>query len=107
MQIPVLEGNPENTGNNNTDDTPQTGNVNVTVKDESGNPLQGVDVLVSDGITGDEYEGTTGSAGGCNINNVPVGTYELLGIKEGYEQYYGYITVVAGNNKAEFVMIEE
>lgn len=101
----MTEVNPENNQTNN--DTPQTGNVSVTVKDEEGNPLQGVDVIIGDENTGEEYEGTTGSAGGCNITNIPVRTWNLLGIKEGYEQYYGNITVVAGNNRAEIVMVKE
>ena len=100
----MTEENPEN---NQTNNAPQTGNVSESVKDSEGNPLQGVDVIIGDGNTGDEYEGTTGSAGGCNINNVPVGTYELLAIKEGYDQYYGNITIVAGANTANIIMAEE
>lgn len=105
MQIPVLEENPETTNNNS--DTQTTGNVSVTVKSESGEAISGVDVIVGDGDTGEEYEGTTGSAGGCNINNVPVGEWDLLAIKEGYAQFYGKITVTAGNNKANIVLVEE
>lgn len=82
------------------------GTVSVTVKDEDGKSLQGVEVLVSDGNTGDEYSGLTGSAGGCNINNIPLGDYKLLGFKDGYDQYYGEVTVVAGVVEKEFVMIK-
>ena len=105
-RVAVLEAMVEDEDENEEEEE-SFGNVSVTVKDEEGNPLQGVEIIVADGATGDEYEGTTGSAGGCNINNVPLGDYELLGFKEGYNQYYGNITVVAGANDAEVVMVKK
>ncbi|WP_407420680.1 PEGA domain-containing protein [Methanobrevibacter sp.] len=40
-----------------------------------------------------EITGTTGSAGGCTLSNVPVGSATITATKEGYENYSETITV--------------
>ena len=46
------------------------GNVSVSVKDNVGNGIGNVTVVLA--VDTIEYSGVTGSAGGCNINNVPI-----------------------------------
>lgn len=68
-------------------------NVEVTTYDipikviesPSGEPLSNVIVT----LTGDNgtFTSTTGSAGGCNLTNVPVGEYQLTLVKEGYHTW--------------------
>ena len=89
---------------NNEENPETTGNVSVTVKDENNNPIPGVEVIIGDGITGIEYTSTTGSAGGCNITNIPIGDYEAIAIKEDYEQHNENITIVAGNNNLNIIL---
>lgn len=54
---------------------PETVNIGVTVTTEDNSSVQGAVVSLTKGT--EEYTGVTGSAGGCNIKNVPTGQYEL------------------------------
>ena len=53
----------------------QTAEVIVSVSDEIGNPVQAAKIILSNDE--EDYVGTTGSAGGCTIKNVPVGEYTV------------------------------
>lgn len=66
-----------------------TSNVSFTVKDDAGTPaaVQGATVKLN-GKTG-----TTGAAGGCTINSILWGTYEVEVTKEGFDKYTADITV--------------
>lgn len=63
-----------------------TRTLNFTVNDSNG-PVSGVTVTVG------ENSGTTGSAGGCTIRNVPDGQATVTVTKEGYDEYTDTITV--------------
>lgn len=62
--------------------------IGVTVKDSSSNPIEGASVALDD-----TYTGTTGSAGGCNLKDVPAGTYTLTVSKSDYTTYTQSVTV--------------
>ena len=66
-----------------------TSNISFTVKDDAGTPaaVQGATVKLN-GKTG-----TTGAAGGCTINGILWGTYEVEVTKDGFNKYTADITV--------------
>ena len=68
-------------------------NISISVTDGS-SPLQGVNVtLVNSTDSSKTFNGSTGSAGGCNIRNVPEGTYNVEATLNGYDTYSGSLTV--------------
>lgn len=79
--LPEPEENPE---------TPQTRTLNFVVKDSSDNGVSGATVNV-DGEQG--LTGTTGSAGGCTVANIPDGEHTVTVIADGYVTYTETITV--------------
>ena len=100
----------ENPTQTSTDDenlsgTDETGELKVTVKDNNGGTVEGCTVTLTD--TEHEYTGTTGSAGGCTIRDIPVGAYTPVLTKEGYdESQRDEITIQAGENTIEFILQE-
>lgn len=74
------------------DDEEDVGVIHVSVLDsDTGEGVNSASVDIHD----DEhtYTGTTGKAGGCNINNVPYGEYTLFVEAEGYESNVDSLTV--------------
>lgn len=70
-------------------------NVSVSVTDsESSTGIESVTVTLTDAEE-QEYSGTTGSAGGCTIQNVPSGEYTVTATAAGYNEYTGSFTVSA------------
>ena len=67
---------------------PETVNINVTVT-EGSTKLSGVTVKIGD-ITG-----TTGSQGGCTLNNVPVGRRTITATKSGYQGYSQSVNITS------------
>lgn len=68
---------------------PTTVTVAVSVSydnDGTPTPVENADVTLTDAEE-HEYTGRTGSAGGCNIQNVPVGTYTVTATATGYTDY--------------------
>lgn len=68
---------------------PTTVTVAVSVSydnDGTVTPIENADVTLTDADS-NEYTGKTGSAGGCNIQNVPVGTYSVTATATGYTDY--------------------
>ena len=63
----------------------------MKVTDSSNNGLSNVHIVLSNSTN--EYEGTTGSAGGCTLRNVKTGSYEISATKNGYKDYANNITV--------------
>jgi lipopolysaccharide export system protein LptA len=49
-------------------------------------------------IDGTEYTGTTGSAGGCTISNVPEGNYTVKATAENYNEYTASNIVIDSEN---------
>lgn len=89
----------------NQQDTNVTADIAVTVLDTDNKPINGASVTVSNGEK--EYTGNTGSAGGCNIRNVPLGDYSVTTIKTDYIISEDDITVVAGENTLEIILEKE
>ena len=80
--LPDDEVNPETSNNQ----TPTTRNVNFIINDGS-EPIQGATVTI------DEITGTTGSAGGCTLQNVTDGENSVTVEAEGYITKTETITV--------------
>ena len=76
----------------------QTGSIAVSVTDGE-NGIGSVSVVLSQ--TGNEttYTGNTGGQGGCNIKDVPYGTYDVTATKEGYVTGETTITVDSENEE--------
>ncbi|MBQ6099504.1 MAG: DNA-directed RNA polymerase subunit B [Methanobrevibacter sp.] len=68
-----------------------TKDVLISVSDESGAPVQGATVILSD--EDDDYVASTGSAGGGTIKNVPVGEYSIETHADEYATDYGMVTI--------------
>ena len=82
-----------------------TYNISVSVTDGT-NPLENVNVTLTDADS-NEYNGKTGSAGGCTISNVPEGSYNVTATKAGYVDYTGTLTVNENNTSLNISMTEE
>ena len=80
-------------------------NIRVSVSDGT-DPLENVNVTLTD-ADDNEYNGKTGSAGGCTISNVPEGEYEVVASKTGYIEYTGTLTVNENNTSLNISMTEE
>ena len=101
------ESDSQNNNNNNDDDVVVdvivTGNISVTVKDDDGEGYNSVNVVLSN--DDNEYTGTTGKAGGCNINNVVVGEYDVnVFISETRTFEYGKYNVIDGDNELNIII---
>lgn len=71
-------------------DTKTAYKVTCTVVDDQSTPepVEGAVVTLTDSTDDSKtYTGTTGSAGGCNITNVPAGTYVVTAVATGMEDY--------------------
>ena len=71
----------------------EIGDVKVTVTDGE-NPISSANVSITD----TDFTGTTGSAGGCTIRNVPLGQYTIEASKDGYITSLEDLTVNVGEN---------
>lgn len=79
-------------------------NVSVSVTDsESSAGIENVTVTLKDAEE-QEYSGTTGSAGGCTIQNVPPGEYSVTATAAGYNQYTGSFTVSSSSKNLSISM---
>lgn len=79
-------------------------NVSVSVTDSvSSTGIESVTVTLKDAEE-HEYSGTTGSAGGCTIQNVPPGEYSVTATAAGYEEYTGSFTVSSSNKNLSISM---
>lgn len=88
MQLPNSQVNPE------------TVNLSVTVTDGT-DPVEGVTVSIGN------ISSTTGSAGGCTLQNVPEGSRTITATATGYENYSDTIEVSSQNNEITIVLTEE
>lgn len=86
--------------------TVETGNISVSVTDGT-NGIGGVSVVLS--VTGSEttYTGTTGGAGGCNIKDVPYGTYDVTATATGYVTGSTTITVDSASEELNITLTQE
>lgn len=71
---------------------PETVNISVTVTDGQ-DPIESVSVNLTDTNDNIVKTGTTGSAGGCTLSNVPLGSYTVTASKTGYTEYTDTLTI--------------
>lgn len=78
--------------------------MSVTI-DGTDTPIQDVDVTLTDTTDSDvTFTGKTGSAGGCTLSNVTVGSYTVTAEAEGYTDYEDTLTVTAETDTLEIEM---
>lgn len=82
------------------EETPETVNISVSVK-YGENPVNGASVSIN------EISSTTGSAGGCTLNNVPIGAQTIIVTASGYENYSETINVSNENITFEIKLNKE
>ena len=76
-------------------ETTKKSTVKVHAVDKDGDDVSGAAITLA---FGDEtYTGTTGTAGGCSISNVPYGTYTVTATKTGNPNYTATVTVSRKN----------
>ena len=82
--------------------------IAVSVSDKtSEDPIAGASVTITDTTDSSiTFTGTSGSAGGCTLSEVPLGTYTVEATKEGYTDYEDEITVTAETTTLAIVMEE-
>ena len=80
-------------------------NISASVKDKTtSDGIQGVLITLTGAET---FTGTTGSAGGCSLNNVPVGSYTVTATKTGYAEYSSTLTVTSETTTLTIELEEE
>lgn len=89
VESPIIEENPE------------TENISITVQDAEENPVSGASVSIGN------ISSTTGVAGGCTLQNVPVGTQTIEVIATGYDEYSDTITVSNSSTSFTITLNEE
>lgn len=63
-------------------EAPEEGNIRATVRDDGGNRLSGATVTISGEASGSK---TTGSQGRATFKNVPIGSYTVEAMMQGYQ----------------------
>lgn len=79
-------------------------NISVSVTTGGNTPVGNVNVTLTNTSTNNEYSGKTGSAGGCTINNVPTGEYNVVANATGYNEYSGTLTVDENTNSLSITL---
>ena len=99
--LPNSQVNPEISNNENeTNVTPTTRNVNFVIND-------GTDAIQGATVTIGEATGTTGSAGGCTLQNVADGENSVTITAEGYTSKTETITVSENDTTFTFSLEAE
>lgn len=80
----------------------QTGTVSGTVKDESGKPLAGANIMVQ----GTSLGSASDEGGGYTIADVPAGSQTVVATYIGYVSSEQTVTVAAGSNTVDFTLEE-
>ena len=75
-----------------------TVNISVSVTDDTDSPVSGVSVSIGD------VTGTTGSAGGCTLSNVPSGSTTVIATKDGYVEYNENISISTDTTSLSIVL---
>ncbi len=101
MIHPNTEVNPETSNEENqTVVTPTTRDINFLINDGE-TAIQGATVTI------DEITGTTGSAGGCTLHNVPDGENSVTVTAEGYTSKTETITVSESDTTFTISLVQE
>ena len=105
-------GDSTNTSENNTPSEPEPetvtiADITVSVKNTSDKGISGATVTVSQEGSETTYTGNTGSAGGCTIRDVPLGSYTISTDATGYISSIDDFTVNSGENIFEVILETE
>lgn len=82
------------------EETPETTNVSISIEDENDNPVSGATVSIG------AISSVTGSAGGCTLQNVPVGTRIITVTAEDYETLTESVIISDEYNVFNFILQE-
>lgn len=87
--------------------TVTTADIKVSVKDSKGKGIGSASVTVTRDGSEATYTGVTGSAGGCTIRNVPIGSCSISTDATGYISSVDDYTVTAGENNFTVTLEDE
>ncbi len=86
-------------------DLPVIDQIHVTVRDAEETLVEGATVTFSNtSLLPEPIVRTTGSAGGCNFNNIKVGTYDVTCTKTGWDDYDRSITFNEGDTSLDIML---
>lgn len=91
IQLPEVEEIPE---------TVETVDISISVNDGT-DPVEHASVSIG------QISSTTGSAGGCTLQDVPEGSQTIVVTATGYEEYTDTIEVSSQNNEFTITLTEE
>lgn len=83
-----------------TEETPETTNVSISIQDENDEPISGATVSIG------TVSSVTGSAGGCTLQNVPVGTRTITVTADNYETLTESVIISDEYNNFNFILQE-
>lgn len=101
----LLDGEDAPQGKTDDSDEEKFSNISVLVTDEDNNPVNQATVTINDGVN--DYVGTTGTAGGCTIKNVPFGNYDVTTTAEGFITDIDTLTVNSESMSLEIMLGEQ
>lgn len=81
-------------------ENPETENISITVQDSEEQPISGATVSIG------QISSNTGVAGGCTLQNVPVGTQTIIVTKEEYQEYTDTISISSNDNSFTITLTE-
>ena len=79
--------------------------ISITVQDEDETGVASASVKLTDGTN--TYEKTTGSAGGCTVQNAPEGTYTITVTATGYKDYEDEVSLTVESPDIEVTLEAE
>lgn len=88
------------------DEELKLGNLSITVKNSLDETIENANITLTD-REDNTYTAKTGSAGGCNIKNLPLGEYLALAEADTYVSITQGVTIREGNNNLELVFTEQ
>ena len=89
-------------------EAPKTGNIEITIEDQDGNPLLGVSVSSTSEPSGqEELSDTSNSQGVVTFSDVFIGSYNFELSKNGYEEQTGSISVQEDTTVSQTFQIQE
>lgn len=103
----VEESSSSDTGSDSSTSSDNLEKRNITVSVTDGeSPVNGASVSL---LKNDEtiVSGTTGSAGGCTLSNVPLDNYAVLVTATGYDDYESTISVTSETSSLTVTMVKK
>lgn len=76
--------------------------LSVSVKNSFDEDVSNANIILTN--NSQEFTGTTGTAGGCKITNLPLGNYTYIATAENYVDKNGEIEIIDGDNTLEIIL---